>query len=82
MSRSTVSPRCHRRGLLTEILADVAAGAYSALERRYLTRVERPHGLPTGSRQRRVSVGRRIHYRDVEDVGTGTLGAARTRLDR
>jgi hypothetical protein len=61
----------HRR-LLLSILADVASGAYSVLERRYLLRVERPHGLPTGSRQRRVQVGRRVHYRDVEYLGLDT----------
>ncbi len=49
----------HRR-LLLSILEDVASGAYSVLERRYLLRVERPHGLPTGSRQRRIQVGRRF----------------------
>ena len=61
----------HRR-LLLSILEDVACGAYSVLERRYLLRVERPHGLPTGSRQRRVQVGRRGHYRDVEYLGPAT----------
>ena len=30
------------------------------------------HGLPTGSRQRRVRVGRRVHYRDVEYLGLAT----------
>jgi hypothetical protein len=62
----------HRR-LLLSILDDVASGAYSVLERRYLLRVERPHGLPTGSRQRRVRVGRRVHYRDVEYAGHATI---------
>jgi len=60
------------RQLLISILEDVASGAYSVLERRYLLRVERPHGLPTGSRQRRVQAGRRVHYRDVEYVGLRT----------
>ena len=55
----------HRR-LLLEVLEDVAAGAYSVLEHRYLTRVERPHGLPTARRQRRVRPGRSAAYRDVE----------------
>jgi hypothetical protein len=61
----------HRRVLLS-LLDDVASGAYSVLERRYLLRVERPHGLPTGSRQRRVKVGRRVHFRDVEYLGQHT----------
>jgi hypothetical protein len=55
----------HRRLLLT-ILEDVGSGAYSAIERRYLRHVERAHGLPTGSRQRRVKPGRTVAYRDVE----------------
>lgn len=58
--------RTPRRRFLLELLADVATGAYSALEHRYLTRVERPHGLPTGARQRRVRIGRTPAYRDVE----------------
>jgi len=62
----------HRRLLLT-ILEDVAAGAYSALERRYLLHVERPHGLPTGRRQRRVTRGKHAAYRDVEYLGLRTV---------
>ena len=47
----------HRRGrmphrrLLVDLLTDVATGAHSSLEIRYLRDVERAHGLPTGSRQ-------------------------------
>jgi hypothetical protein len=41
-------PTLPRRRILMEILDDVASGAYSALERRYLVRVERRHGLPSG----------------------------------
>lgn len=62
----------HRRLLLT-ILEDVAAGAYSALERRYLAQVERPHGLPLGKRQRRVSQGPSPAYRDVDYLGLRTV---------
>jgi hypothetical protein len=58
---------------LLEVLDDVATGAYSLLEHRYLTRVERPHGLPTAERQRRVSIGRSVAYRDVEYLGLTTL---------
>ena len=65
--------RLRHRRLLLEILDDVAAGAYSAMERRYLSRVERPHGLPTGKRQRRVVTGRSAAYRDVDYVGLGTV---------
>ncbi|HET9420743.1 MAG TPA: hypothetical protein VFO49_06390 [Nocardioides sp.] len=66
-------PRLARRGLLLEILDDVASGAYSALERRYLAHVERPHGLPTARRQRRVRPGRSVAYRDVEYLAQATV---------
>ncbi len=62
-----------RRRFLLEVLADVAEGVYSVLEHRYLTRVERPHGLPTGKRQRQVSQGRTVAYRDVEYIGLATV---------
>jgi hypothetical protein len=51
--RSAVQGRCRlRHRLLLEVLADVAAGAHSPLELRYLRDVERPHRLPKGERQR------------------------------
>ena len=65
-------PRLRHRRLLSTILEDVACGAYSALERRHLVRVERPHGLPTGQRQRRVSIGKSIAYRHVEYLALST----------
>ncbi|WP_223162843.1 hypothetical protein [Nocardioides antri] len=40
------------RALISDLLADRRTGACSVLERGYLHRVERPHGLPRGSRQR------------------------------
>jgi hypothetical protein len=58
--------RLPRRAFLLRLLEDVATGTFSVLEHRYLTRVERPHGLPTAQRQRRVATGRRPAYRDVE----------------
>lgn len=66
-------PRLRHRRLLAAILADVATGAYSVLERRHLNRVERAHGLPSGRRQRRVRVGLAACYRDVEYVGLGVI---------
>jgi hypothetical protein len=66
-------PKLRRRHLLLSILEDVTSGSYSVLERRYLLRVERPHGLPTGTRQRRVRVGRLVHYRDVDYVELDTI---------
>jgi hypothetical protein len=44
-------PRIRRRRLLGELFDEVAAGARSPLERRYLNDVERAHGLPSGIRQ-------------------------------
>jgi hypothetical protein len=72
-STSATMPRLPRRRLLLTILEDVSSGAYSALERRYLAAVERPHGLPTADRQRRVRSGRTVAYRDVEYVGLGVV---------
>jgi len=65
--------RLPRRSFLAELLVDVAEGAYSVLEHRYLTGVERPHGLPTGKRQRLVHVGRTRAYRDVEYLQLDTV---------
>lgn len=62
-------PRQRHKALLGHVLEDVATGAFSALERRYLRHVERPHGLPTATRQRRVRPGRSVAYRDVEYAG-------------
>ena len=59
-------PRLRHRSLLRRILADVASGTHSVLEWMYLSRVERPHGLPRGRRQRAVRAGARSVYRDVE----------------
>jgi hypothetical protein len=65
--------RLPRRRLLGEVLADVAQGAFSALERRYLRDVERAHGLPGGRRQRRVRPGRSVAHRDVDYLGLRTV---------
>ena len=56
-------PRQRHRALITALLADVAVGAQSFLELRYLNDVERPHGLPPGRRQVRSRDRRAI--RDV-----------------
>ena len=68
-----VRPRLRHRSLLRSILSDVAAGTYSVLERNYLLRVERPHGLPSASRQRRVTLGRAPAYRDVTYAEAATV---------
>jgi hypothetical protein len=58
--------RLRWRRLVGELVAEVQAGVLSALERRYYRDVERPHGLPRGSRNR-TEEGRRgrRRYRDV-----------------
>jgi hypothetical protein len=61
-------PRMRDRRLLGELLGDLGAGACSVLEREYLRRVERAHGLPVGQRQvadsvAGVSVERDVTYR-------------------
>ncbi|WP_082748530.1 type IV toxin-antitoxin system AbiEi family antitoxin domain-containing protein [Nocardioides jensenii] len=73
-SRQTTAPRLlealagrariARREFLHDVLVDVAAGTCSVLEHGYLTRVERPHGLPEGIRQA-VDLSRGTLYRDV-----------------
>jgi hypothetical protein len=73
LSALEARPRLRHRSLLCQILADVAAGTYSVLEREYLLRVERPHGLPRGARQRRVRIGRTSAYRDVEYLQLSTI---------
>jgi hypothetical protein len=47
------------------VLSDVAQGTCSVLEHGYLTRVERPHGLPTGRRQVSARLESRSMWRDV-----------------
>jgi hypothetical protein len=43
--------RIPRRELIEDVLTDIADGAYSALERRYLGDVEQAHALPRAARQ-------------------------------
>jgi hypothetical protein len=57
--------RLDGRAFLRTVLDDVACGAYSVLERRYLTQVERPHGLPRAIRQGRFASPVRAGFRDV-----------------
>ncbi len=58
--------RLRHRRLVGEVLAEVADGVASPLERRYARDVEHRHGLPRGRRGARVVVGGRRRYRDVE----------------
>jgi len=56
--------RLARREFLVSALQDIATGTCSVLEQGYLDLVERPHGLPAGSRQVRDSLNGPV-YRDV-----------------
>jgi hypothetical protein len=56
--------RIRWRAELTELLSPDAAGLHSVLEVRYHRDVERPHGLPSGTRQARFRVGSRSAFRD------------------
>lgn len=82
-----------QRRVLAGLLGDVADGAQSVLEVRYVRDVERAHGLPRGSRQNRRRAARiegtRNAYRDVVyrefglvvelDGRLGHVGEARVR---
>lgn len=48
LARLAERPRIGRRRWIEAVLADVAAGTCSVLERGYQTEVVRPHGLPAG----------------------------------
>ena len=61
------------RAFLRLVLDDVATGAFSVLEHRYLTRVERPHGLPRSRRQQKFANGNRTGFRDVIYVAHGVV---------
>jgi hypothetical protein len=52
------------RAELSAALTDIAEGAHSLLEYRYIHRVERPHGLPRAERQVQVIRGSRYSYLD------------------
>jgi len=54
-------------------LGDVARGAHSLLELRYLREVERAHGLPAGRRQRAVRRGSAREWIDVSYEEFATL---------
>lgn len=65
--------RMRRRAFLRSVLDDVASGAHSLLEWRYLVHVERQHGLPRGKRQRQVRAGRTRAHRDVDYLDLHTI---------
>ena len=57
--------RIRWRPELAIALGDIADGAHSILELRYVRRVERAHGLPRARRQVRSSIGQHTGYRDA-----------------
>ena len=68
----------HRRRLrwraeISCALDPVNSGLHSILEYRFVNRVERPHGLPAGTRQRLVVRGSRAQYSDVAYEEYATL---------
>ncbi len=65
--RLDARPRVPRRDFLRGVLTDLHVGTCSVLEHGYLTRVERPHGLPSARRQLRDSDDGPV-YRDVAYV--------------
>ena len=81
--RRTTAARLHRRlgerawvprrEFLSAVLKDLAEGTCSVLEHGYLTLVERPHGLPSGTRQAVRLVGGSTAYADVHYADLGML---------
>lgn len=65
--------RLRRRDLVRQVLADAAHGTHSVLEHRYLTGVERAHGLPRATRQRTRQTDAGREYRDVEHEAFGLV---------
>lgn len=65
--------RLPRRKWLLEVLSDIADGTCSVLERGYLTRIERPHGLPRARRQAAETSDSGPLYRDVDYAEFGLL---------
>ncbi len=58
--------RLRGRRWLRTVLVDIADGTCSVLENGYLVRVERAHGLPRATRQKRFSSSVGVCYRDSE----------------
>lgn len=56
--------RIRWREEMSEALGQIGAGVHSVLEYRYLTRVERAHGLPVAARQASLRTDRRNRYLD------------------
>lgn len=73
--------RFPRRRWLAEVLADIADGTGSVLERGYLQRVERAHALPAADRQQTGRLDGSNIYRDAAYPAHGVLVELDGRLD-
>ncbi|MFT4263887.1 MAG: type IV toxin-antitoxin system AbiEi family antitoxin domain-containing protein [Nocardioides sp.] len=62
-------PRLPRRALVRALLDDIELGTESVLEHGFLTRVERPHGLPAPTRQAARAGGRERRDLAYEELG-------------
>ena len=65
---------------LGQILDDLADGTCSVLEHGYLTRVERAHGLPRGTRQAPARADRGTQFQDVAYPRQGMVVELDSRL--
>jgi very-short-patch-repair endonuclease len=65
--------RMRRRKILLVALGDARIGIQSILEHGYLYKVERPHGLPEGNRQRQTPVAASFRYEDVRYEEYGVI---------
>ena len=66
-------PWVRRRAWTLQVLLDVAEGTCSVLEHEYLTRVERAHALPVGSRQVLARHEGRSTWQDVVYADQGVV---------
>jgi hypothetical protein len=66
-------PSLRRRPLIAGMIDDMEAGTHSVLEHGYLTKVERPHGLPMGERQAPRVGPDGNQFRDVEYAAYGLV---------
>lgn len=65
--------RISGRAMIESMLTDARDGVCSVLERGYLRRVERPHGLPRASRQHPSTATGRVTHQDVRYPGFGLV---------
>jgi hypothetical protein len=66
-------PRMRCRKILLAALGDARIGIQSILEHGYLYRVQLPHGLPDGRRQRRTRSGTSYRYEDIRYEEYGVI---------